>query len=84
VFFNIGALIMNRSTRTEEETAKAIEAFRKAIEVKPDYAVAHKQLAFALLGTGDRSGAKMELQAYVQHAPDAPDAAQMKSLAEAM
>ncbi len=84
VFFNIGALIMNRSTRSEEETAKAIDAFRKAIEVKPDYAVAHKQLAFALLGTGDRSGAKMELQAYVQHAPDAPDAAQMKSLAEAM
>ena len=75
---------MNRSTRTEEETGKAIDAFRKAIEVKPDYAEAHKQLAFALLGAGDRSGAKMELQAYVQHAPDAPDAAQMKSLAEAM
>jgi tetratricopeptide (TPR) repeat protein len=84
VFFNIGALIMNRSTRTEEETSKAIDAFRKAIEVKPDYAQAHKQLAFALIGAGDTSGAKIELQAYVQHAPDAPDAAQMKSLAEAM
>jgi len=84
VFFNIGALIMNRSTRTDEETQKAIEAFRKAIGAKPDYAEAHKQLAFALLGAGDLSGAKIELQAYVQHAPDAPDAAQMKSLAEAM
>jgi len=84
VFFNIGALIMNRSSRSEKDTQKAIEAFRKAIEVKPNYAEAHKQLAFALLGTGDRSGAKTELQAYVRHAPDAPDAAQMKSLAEAM
>lgn len=84
VFFNIGALIMNRSSRTEEDTRKAIDAFRKAIQVKPDYAEAHKQLAFALLGTGDRSGAKMELQAYVLHAPDAPDAEQMKNLAEAM
>jgi tetratricopeptide (TPR) repeat protein len=84
VFFNIGALIMNRSTRSEQDTQKAIDAFRQAIQVKPDYAEAHKQLAFALLGAGDRSGAKTELQAYVQHAPDAPDATQMKSLAEAM
>ena len=84
VFFNIGALIMNRSSRTDAETQKAINAFRKAIEVKPDYAEAHKQLAFALLGSGDRGGAKSELQAYVEYAPDAPDAEQMKNLAAAL
>ncbi len=84
VFFNIGALIMNRADRSPEEVQKAIEAFRKAIQVKPDYAQAHKELGLALLGTGDRAGAKAGLLAYVQHAPDAPDAAQMKSLAEAM
>jgi tetratricopeptide (TPR) repeat protein len=84
VFFNIGALIMNRPSRTAEETEKAIEAFRNAIEAKPDYAEAHKQLAFALLGSGDRAGAKSALQAYVECAPGAPDAEQMKNLAAAM
>ncbi len=84
VFFNIGALIMNRTSRTDAETRKAIDAFRKAIQAKADYAEAHKQLAFALLGTGDRSGAKTELLAYVQHAPNAPDAEQMKNLADAL
>lgn len=84
VFYNIGALIMNRTTRTEAETQKAIAAFRKAIEVKSDYAEAHKQLAFALLGAGDRAAAKTALLAYVQHAPEAADVAQMKNLADAM
>lgn len=84
VFFNIGALIMNRASRTDEQSRKAIDAFRKAIQLKADYAEAHKQLAFALLGTGDRGGARKELLAYVQHAPDAPDAEQMKNLAEAL
>lgn len=84
VYFNIGALIMNRNTRNDADTTKAVEAFRKAIELKPDYAEAHKQLAFALLGSGDRAAAKAELQAYVKYAPEAADAAQMKSLADAM
>ncbi len=84
MFFNIGALIMNRSSRKDEQTRKAIDAFRKAIQVKADYAEAHKQLAFALLGAGDHSGAKMELLAYVQHAPNAPDAEHMKNLADGL
>jgi Flp pilus assembly protein TadD len=84
VFFNLGALIMNKSGRTDEDTSRAIDAFRRAIELKPDYGEAHKQLAFALLGTGDRSGAKSELEAYVKLAPDAPDSRQLQSLIDSL
>ena len=80
IFYNLGALIMNRDSRSDADTQQAISAFRKAVELKPDYAQAHKQLAFALLGVGDRAGAKDALEQYVEHAPDAPDAAQMRAI----
>ncbi len=80
IFFNIGALAINKPNRSEAETRKAISAFRKAIEIKPDYLQAHKQLAFALLGVGDRTGARQSLERYVELAPDAPDAQQIRSM----
>jgi Flp pilus assembly protein TadD len=80
IFFNIGALIINKPNRTESETRKAIAAFRKAVEIKPDYAQAHKQLAFALLGVGDRAGARGALEQYVKLEPNAPDAGQMQGI----
>ena len=40
--------------------------------------------AFALLGTGDRAGAKTELEAYVALAPNAPDSQQMKALIQSL
>ncbi|MCP3980440.1 MAG: tetratricopeptide repeat protein [bacterium] len=80
VFYNLGALIMNDPERKDVDVKRAVGLFEKALEYKPDYAHAHKQLAFALLGTGDRAGAKSSLESYVQYAPDAPDAAQMQAL----
>jgi tetratricopeptide (TPR) repeat protein len=84
VFFNLGALLMNKPDRTDEDSSRAIEAFRQAIELDPEYREAHKQLAFALLGAGDRAGAKSELEAYVALAPDAADSAQMKALIQGL
>jgi Flp pilus assembly protein TadD len=84
IFFNLGALIMNRSDRSDADTRRAIDAFRKATEIKPDYAQAYQQLAFALLGVGDRAGAKQALEQYVKVAPDAPDAARMKALIQSL
>jgi tetratricopeptide (TPR) repeat protein len=84
VFFNLGALLMNKSDRTDEDSRRAINAFRQALKLDPDYEEAHKQLAFALLGTGDRTGAKTELEAYVALAPNAPDSAQMKALIQSL
>jgi len=84
IFFNIGALIINKSNRSESETRKAITAFRKAVELKPDYAQAHKQLAFALLGVGDRQGACGALEQYVKLAPKAADVAQMQGIIQTL
>jgi Flp pilus assembly protein TadD len=84
IFFNIGALIINKPNRSESETRKAITAFRKAVELKPDYAQAHKQLAFALLGVGDRQGARVALEQYVKLAPKASDAAQMQGIIQTL
>jgi tetratricopeptide (TPR) repeat protein len=80
IFFNIGALTINKPNRSDAETRKAINAFRKAIEIKPDYLQAHKQLAYALLGVGDRAGACQALERYVELAPEASDAQQMRSM----
>jgi len=79
-FYNLGALIMSRDDRTDADTLRAIDAFRKAIEIKPDYAQAYQQLAFALLGIGDRPGALKALEDFVRVAPNSPDADRMKGL----
>lgn len=80
VFFNLGALVMNGDDLSDAQVDKAISAFRKALEIKPDYAAAYKQLGFALLNKGDRAGAKSSLEKYVELAGDAPDAASMKGI----
>jgi len=84
VFYNLGALMLNKPDRTDNETRQAITAFRKALEINPQYAQAHKQLAFALLNVGDRAGAKGELQKYVELSPDAPDVSQMRKMIETL
>lgn len=79
VFFNLGALIENRPELTDADNRKSIEAFRKAAEIKPDYAKAHRHLGFALLRTGDLAGARKSLQEYLDLAPNAPDAAEIRA-----
>ena len=75
---------MNKPDRSDDDSRRAIEAFREAVKLDPNYREAHKQLAFALLGAGDRAGAKSELEACVALAPDATDAAQMKGLIKSL
>lgn len=64
-FYNIGALIMNKPSPTPAETRKAIDAFHRAIELKPDYAPAHKQLAFALLNAGELDQARTAIEKFL-------------------
>ena len=80
IFFNLGALMINKENHTEADVQKAIAAFRRAVELKPDYAQAQKELGFALLNTDDRTGAAEALAAYVKLAPKAPDAPQMQAI----
>jgi tetratricopeptide (TPR) repeat protein len=79
-YYNLAVLILNRDNPTEEDTRRAIEALRKAVEIKPDYAQAWKQLAFALIGAGQRPGAAEALEKYLKYKPNAPDAGQMQRL----
>jgi tetratricopeptide (TPR) repeat protein len=84
VFYNIGALALNNPKKSDEDVRKAIAAFKRSIELKPDYPPARKQLGYALLQSGDSTGAKTQLAEYVRLAPNAPDAAQIQSLLKSL
>jgi tetratricopeptide (TPR) repeat protein len=81
-YFNIGVLILKRPNRSTADKARAIEAFRKALAIKPDYGRAALELSFALLGTGDKDGARSVLEACLRENPEGPEASQMKGLLE--
>ena len=72
-------VIENRDDATEADHRKASEAFRKAIELKPNYALAHRDLGFAMLRLGDLAGARKEFQKYVDLEPRAKDAADINA-----
>ena len=72
-FFNIGA-----HARNENRNKEAVQAFRKAIEIDPTYAVAHRELGYALMGTQDFAGALKQFQEYIRLNPKAPDAKQIQ------
>jgi Flp pilus assembly protein TadD len=78
-FYNLGVVIENRDDATETDHRKACEAFRKAIELKPNYALAHRDLGFAMLRLGDLAGARKEFQKYVDLEPRAKDAADINA-----
>jgi Flp pilus assembly protein TadD len=83
-FYNLGVVIENRDDATEGDHRKAIEAFRKAIDLKPSYALAHRDLGFALMRNGDLMGARKELQKYVDLSPNAKDAAEIKATVKSL
>jgi Flp pilus assembly protein TadD len=78
-FYNLGVVIENRDDVTENDHRKAIEAFRKAIDLKPNYAIAYRDLGFALLRTGDLKGASKEFQKYLDLEPRAKDAGEINA-----
>ncbi|MBD3868343.1 MAG: tetratricopeptide repeat protein [Acidobacteria bacterium] len=79
-FFNIGVLMESKDVLTDVDNKRAVEAFRKAVEIKPDYAEAWRRLAFASLRTGDLAGTRKGLERYIELSPDAADAAQVKAM----
>lgn len=83
-FYNLGALIENRDNLTEADNRKAVEAFRKATEIKPDYAIAFRHLGYALLRTGDLPGAKKALQRYLELEPKAADAGEIRATVKSL
>lgn len=84
MFYNAGAVIMNRPNLSMEDRKRAITAFNKALEVNPDHAKAHLQLGYALLGTGDREGAKSHMKRFVELEPNSKEAADAKGMIQAL
>jgi Flp pilus assembly protein TadD len=83
-FYNIGVVLANKPDLLEADNRKATEAFRKAVELKPEYAAAHRELAFALLRSGDADGARKELEKYLEFEPKAQDAGEIQSLVRSL
>jgi Flp pilus assembly protein TadD len=83
-FYNIGAVLANKPDPSEADSRKITEAFRRAVELKQDYAAAHRELAYALLRTGDSDGARKELERYLQLDPKASDAAEIQSVVKSL
>jgi Flp pilus assembly protein TadD len=77
-FYNLGVVILNREDTSDADIRKAAEAFRKSIELKDGYALAHRDLGFAMLRMGNLVDARKELQRYVDLDPRARDAAEIK------
>ena len=73
---NFGSALSNAGRKEE-----AIEQFRAAIEVNPDYVGPHGQLAFALIDREDLPGAITELREVVRLQPESPDARNNLALA---
>ena len=61
--------------------AEAIDQYRAAIELNPDYVGPHDQLAFALLDQGDLPGATSEMREVVRLQPGSADARNNLALA---
>jgi tetratricopeptide (TPR) repeat protein len=68
VLYNVGVSHWN-----SKEFEEAKEKFRKAIEIKPDFAEAHLMLGKAQLNTGETQAALTHLKKYVELQPDGPE-----------
>jgi tetratricopeptide (TPR) repeat protein len=71
--FNMAATLMKLEKWPEAEAQ-----FRRALDIDPRMAPAHRYLAETLLRQGNRKDAVAELEAYLSAAPDAPDAATVR------
>ncbi|MEW6109295.1 MAG: tetratricopeptide repeat protein [Nitrospirota bacterium] len=58
---------------------RAVEEYRKALKIDPDHLYGHKNLAVVLYyDFSDRNGAITEFKKYLELAPNAPDADQVR------
>jgi len=73
LFFNVGVKAWN-----ENRPKEAVQAYRKAIEIDPTYAQAHRELGTALMGSQDFAGALKHFQEYLTLNPKAPDAREIQ------
>jgi tetratricopeptide (TPR) repeat protein len=68
LFYNVGVKAWN-----ENRGKDATQAYQKAVEIDPNYAQAHRELARALMAQQDFKGALVHFQEYLKLEPKAPD-----------
>ena len=76
-WYNVGAIAKNSDKNDE-----AVKAFQKAIELNPKYAIAHRELGYALVKQGDFKGAVVHFNKYLELEPKASDAGEIKVMAK--
>jgi tetratricopeptide (TPR) repeat protein len=79
-FFNIGVVLTNKPNASQAEMKKAVEAFRKSVELKPSYGPANKQLVYSLLNVGEMDQARAAIEAFLKVDPDSADAKELAAL----
>lgn len=77
-FFNLGALIENRPNLTPADNRKAVEAFRKSVEINPEYGPGWRHLAYSQLRSGDLADARASFERYLAVEPQAKDAKEIR------
>jgi len=73
LFYNVGVRAWN-----ENRPKEAITAYGKALEIDPNYAQTHRELAKVLMAQQDFSGAVKHFQEYLRLNPKAPDAKEIE------
>lgn len=84
MFYNTGASILNQRGVTADDRKRAAAAFRKAVELKPDYAKAHVRLGDALVGLGQMAEAVTHYKKFLELAPDDPEAPKIQAMVQAL
>jgi len=72
-FYNIGQDAFKKRNREE-----AAVAFRKALELDPEYAEAHLQLGYCLVGMAEFDNAVRHLRKFLELEPNSPQAKQIR------
>jgi tetratricopeptide (TPR) repeat protein len=76
-WYNVGATAKN-----SDKNDDAVKAFQKAVAIDPSYAVAHRELGYALVKQGDFKGAVTQFNKYLELLPKAPDAGEIRAMAK--
>ncbi len=80
VYYRMGRAIMDQNVITDADRGRAADAFKRAIAANPKNALAHKELGYVLLGSGDLAGAKSHLKEFLSLKPDDKDAAEVRGM----
>jgi tetratricopeptide (TPR) repeat protein len=74
VFFNLGALNYNQG-----EFRSAVEAYERAITLRPSYATAHRELGYTYWELNERAKAREHFEKYLELQPKAADRAEIET-----